>query len=134
MPVVFAEMNQMYGRVGIKLERSGSSESAINTNSQSSVLSGYASPIGSRCGSYDNSNFTLSPNIASMKGSFRVHLTDIIVTQEGDAHLLRLQEVCAPLYSDFMIFPFSSKTSVSIIYLLAILLFIYFFIELFFHF
>lgn len=102
-PVVFAEMNQMLTRVGIKLERSappsrrGSPPRASTPSCENHVSpSGHVSPsFPTGFNSYVNYDRLASPvTICSGSNSIpRSVNEDLLVTVEGDAHLLRLQQV-----------------------------------------
>lgn len=102
-PVVFAEMNSMLTRVGIKLERSappsrrgsppraltpcmgmGSSSRVSSPKSPGSFRKSYSSEI--HQGGHVSSNFSVVSSARSMS-------EDILVSLEGDAHLRRLQQV-----------------------------------------
>ena len=103
-PVVFAEMNQMLTRVGIKLERSappsrrgsppraltpcmgmGSSSRVSSPKSPGSFRKSYSSET-HQCGGHVSSNFSVVSSARSIGD-------DILVSLEGDAHLRRLQQV-----------------------------------------
>lgn len=104
-PVVFAEMNQMLTRVGIKLERSappsrrGSPPRAITPNMGMGSSSRVSSPKSP--GMFRKSYSSEMHQTAHSSSSFTVVSTtrsiteDILVSVEGDAHLLRLQQVAA---------------------------------------
>ena len=109
-PVVFAEMNQMLTRVGIKLERSappsrrGSPPRAGTPSCENHVSpSGHVSPtfpIGPT--SYVNYERMSSP-VTIYSGTHSIPRSineDLLVTGEGDAHLLRLQQVGINIYHE----------------------------------
>ena len=102
-PVVFAEMNQMLTRVGIKLERSappsrrGSPPRASTPSCETHVSpSGQVSPsFPTGLTSFINYDRLASP-VTIFSGSNSIPRSvneDFLVTVEGDAHLLRLQQV-----------------------------------------
>ena len=104
-PVVFAEMGQMLTRVGVKLERSappsrrGSPSRAITPNPftmSPSQPSQIASPRTlfrkvSSAAANDPNNFVNTVGISS--SCPRSLIEDALVSADGDAHLLKLQQV-----------------------------------------